>query len=71
MNYISNFDVFTFEWWSGAQDTIDKIKQYEKMDELQEYLEELFNGTTPTATSINDTLWFNSDEIYEALGIPI
>ena len=69
MTYTSEFDVWTFDWWSGAQDTIAKIKYYDKMEELQSYLEELFYDTTPTATQINDAVWFNRDEIYKALDI--
>jgi hypothetical protein len=32
-------------------------------------LEEIFADKIPTATEINDTVWFDSDEIFNMLGI--
>ena len=55
--------------WSGAIDTLKTIELADKEDELMEYLEEIFEGDVPDETEVNDFLWFESDEIYEYLGI--
>ena len=59
--------------WSGAKDTLDTIANAGKTDELMELLEELLEETfcddCPTATYVNDYLWFDADEIFELLGI--
>ena len=55
--------------WSGAKYTVQRISDENKEDELMELLEEIFNGREPTETEVNDFLWFESDYIYECLGI--
>ena len=54
--------------WSGAIDTLKEIEKNDKEDELMEFLEEQFSDV-PTETEVNDFLWFESDYIYECLGI--
>ena len=36
-----------------------------------EHLEEIFDNQIPTETEVNDYLWFESDYIYECLGIDL
>lgn len=55
--------------WSGAIDTLKEIEKNDKEEELMEYLEEVFSESVPTETEVNDFLWFESDEIYEYLGM--
>ena len=55
--------------WSGAIDTLEAIEEADKEEELMEYLEVVFEGDVPDETSVNDYLWFESNEIYEYLGI--
>ena len=55
--------------WSGAIDTLKAIEEADKEEELMEYLEVVFEGDIPDETEVNDFLWFESDEIYEYLGI--
>ena len=69
MEYTKEFDVRTFEFWSGGQDTFEDVKERKLLDELQSHLEEVFEGTTPSTTEINDYMWFGRDEIYKALGM--
>lgn len=69
MNYTVEFDIDKFEFWSGAKDTIEIVEKHEKMDELQAYIEEVFDGREPSETDINDFVWFQSDDIYRYLGI--
>ena len=54
--------------WSGAVDTLKTIMKNNLEDELMHHLEEIFyEGATDT--EINDYLWFESDYIFEVLGI--
>lgn len=56
--------------WSGAIDTIRKVREAGKEDELMDFLEDIFiDDGIPTETQINDLLWFESEWIFEELGI--
>ena len=57
--------------WSGAIDTLDTIIKNDMENELMEHLEEIFDNQIPTETEVNDYLWFESDYIYECLGIDL
>jgi hypothetical protein len=71
MQFTKEFDVDTFKFWSGAEDTVKTIRKNGKMGEFGEHIEMVFDGLTPTETEINDYVWFQSDEIFEALDIEI
>lgn len=55
--------------WSGAVDTIQRVEDEQKQDSLMDLLNEVFLEELPDITKINDYLWFESDDIYEYLGI--
>ena len=58
--------------WSGAIDTLKTIEEHDKEKELMEHLESIMGedvGNIPTITEVNDYLLFDSDFIFEALGI--
>ena len=55
--------------WSGAVDTIQRIEDEQKQDSLMALLNEVFFERQPDITDVNDYLWFESDSIYECLGI--
>ena len=55
--------------WSGAVDTMQRIADEHKEEELISLLNEVFFEQQPDITEINDYLWFESDDIYEYLGI--
>ncbi len=55
--------------WSGAVDTMQRIADEHKEEELISLLNEVFCEQQPDITEINDYLWFESDDIYEYLGI--
>ena len=57
--------------WSGAIDTLEKIKKEEKEEELIELLESSFENNIPTETEVNDFLWFDDDFIFKQLGIEV
>ena len=71
MKYSQEFNVDTFPWWSGAKDTIAEARKANKMDELQAYIEDVFFKEVPTATQLNDYVWFNSKDIFNAIGINV
>ena len=66
-----NFDDLYENSWSGAIDTLDTIIKNDMENELMEHLEEIFDNQIPTETEVNDYLWFESDYIYECLGIDL
>lgn len=65
------FDDLEDRVWSGAVDTLKTIREHNKTDEFMSYLEETYmtDEEVPTITEINDFIWFEADEIFEALGI--
>lgn len=63
-----DLDLDTFEAWSGAVDTLDRIREEGKTDELEAVLEELYpDGMDETA--LNDLLWFESETVFGWLGM--
>ena len=69
MIYSKDFSVDSFEFWSGAKDTVEDVRKAGKMDELQEVIEEQFPDCVPTETQINDFVWFERGYIYSQLGL--
>ena len=69
MIYSKEFNVDTFPWWAGARDTIAEVKKHNKMDELQQLIEENFSDKVPTATEVNDFVWLERSWILTQLGI--
>ena len=53
--------------WSGAINTLQRVEEEGKEEELMMLLEEITNN--PTMTDINDILWFEDEMIFESLGI--
>ena len=68
MTITYELDLESFEAWSGAKDTLDRIQREGKCAELENILEELYPDGM-TETELNDLLWFDSESVYEWLGI--
>ena len=68
MTITYELDLNRFEAWSGAKDTLDRIQREGKCAELENILEELYPDGM-TETELNDLLWFDSESVYEWLGI--
>ena len=68
MTITYELDLNSFEAWSGAKDTLDRIQREGKCTELENVLEELYPDGM-TETELNDLLWFDSESVYEWLGI--
>lgn len=55
--------------WSGALQTLNDIANADLEEEFMDYLEGLFGDEEVEDTTLNDYIWFERDEIYEALGL--
>ncbi len=55
--------------WSGAVNTLRRIEEANKEEELMNFLEDIFYKNIPSDTDVNDFLWFDSELIYESLDI--
>ena len=68
MKITSEISLKNFKAWSGAKDTLNKLIELDKCEDLEFILDDLYpDGLTDT--QLNDILWFESDWIYETLGI--
>ena len=64
-----NFEDLKKNCWSGAINTLQRVEEEGKEEELMNHLEDIFYDSTPTMTELNDYLWFDDELIYDALGI--
>jgi len=66
--YNDNLTLSNFDAWSEAKDTKETIIQAGKERDFEYLIEELYpDGITDT--QLNDLLWFDSEWIFESLGI--
>jgi hypothetical protein len=63
-----NTTLDSFEAWSGAKNTKEAIINAGKSEEFDSLIEELYPDGL-SETQLNDLLWFESDWIFESLGI--
>ena len=61
-------DLDDYKPWSGAVDTYNTIEEYDKLEDLELLISELYPGGI-SFTELNDLLWFDSDFVLEHLGI--
>lgn len=69
MRIYSELDLNTFEAWSGAVNTLDRIRREGKCEELESILEENYPEGIINETELNDLLWFDSETVYEWVGL--
>ena len=67
MEYIVENSLREFQAWSGGKDTLEDLT-LDEIEVIENFLNDMFEGRTPTATEINDFLWFERDEIAVILG---
>ena len=65
MTYTKEFSIETFEFWSGAKDVVDHYAEKGMIEELEQLIIDIFEGSTPTETDINDFVWFDVPDIME------
>lgn len=63
------YELSDFTPWSGAVSTWEAIENARQIDDLESYLEEFYPEGEIDETTLNDLLWFGSDDILAALGI--
>lgn len=68
MTITYELDLNSFKAWSGAIDTLDRIKREGKCEELESILENTYPDGM-TETELNDLLWFEADEVYSWVGL--
>ena len=69
MKIINNdASIKNFEAWSDGESTKETILNAGKASEFDELIEELYSDGIEEA-ALNDLLWFESEWIYETLGI--
>lgn len=69
MYYGVEFDIYNFEFWSGAKDRVEEIRELGMLGELEDLIIDVFSDSKDvTATVINDFVWFEDDMINEYLG---
>ena len=61
-------DLSDYRPWSGAVDTFNTIEEYDKLDDLELLIDELYPDGI-SFTGLNDLLWFDSDFVLEQLSI--
>ncbi len=69
MKITMEMSLYNFEAWGGAVDTLERIKEADLCDELEEYFDELYPDGISEDT-LNDILWFKAEDILGALGLP-
>jgi len=62
MQYTTELNLTTFEFWSGAK---QHSFTYEELNLIECVLEDLYHDKSPTETEINDLFWFNEELICE------
>lgn len=68
MTITYELDLNTFEAWSGAVNTLDRIREEGKCSLFEAILEDAYPEGM-TETELNDLLWFDSEWCYEMCGI--
>lgn len=68
MKIYEDFDLESFETWSGATDTKESIINAGKAAEFNALCDDIFPDGC-TNTQMNDFLWFDTSYIYDLLGL--
>jgi len=69
MIIVHEMSIDDYEPWSGAVATYERIVNAGKLQDLEGLLDDMFHNATCTDTELNDLLWFESDMVYEILGM--
>lgn len=68
MKVYSKITLLSFKAWSGAVETQKRIIESGLSEEFDSLIEELYPDGIDE-TQLNDVLWFDSEWIYESLGM--
>ena len=62
LNVLVEMNLVDFKAWSGGKDRLDEAIKYDMVDELQDYIIQLWGTNELTDSQLNDTLWFECDD---------
>ena len=65
---VEEISIDEFEPWGGAMETLEKIKQANACDVLEDLIADCYPDGL-SSTKLNDILWFDADNILEACGV--
>lgn len=65
---INSFEQLYDQSWAGAKTVLNEIEKANKQEELMAYLDYVFEERVDEI-ELNDYIWFECDDIYEALGM--
>jgi len=65
---INSFAQLYEQSWAGARTVLNEIEKANKQEQLMLYLDSVFEETVDEI-DLNDYIWFECDEIYQALGM--
>lgn len=65
-NVQQEISLVEFKAWSGAVSRLEKIIEYDMVEEATDYIMAML-GDTFTETELNDFLWFEMDELFEEI----
>ena len=69
LKYTVDFDIDSFEFWGNARKVVEQLRKEDLLEDALVLIETAFEGETPTATQINDYVWFYLEddllEIYD------
>jgi hypothetical protein len=68
MKLHSETSIRSFDAWSGAKETKERILSEGKATQFDDLIDELYPDGL-SETHLNDILWFESEWVYEMLGI--
>jgi len=68
MKVYSEITLLSFQTWSGATETKNRIIEAGKGEEFDSLIEELYPDGIDE-TKLNDILWFEPEWVYESLGM--
>lgn len=69
MRIYKEIDISDFPAWSGARDTLDRVIEAGKCADLEALLVETEPADGYDEATINDILWFESEWVFNMLGI--
>lgn len=67
MKVVKDFNLRN-DTWAGGHDSVKIFDKNGDLDEVENILEQIFEGQIPTDTEVNDCLWFETDTICQFLG---
>ena len=68
MKIITEISLNNFEAWEGAKQTLQKIREAGKFEDLEMLLDDIYPDGIDDV-KLNDILWFDDDWIFESLGM--